>query len=43
MPLAAEILQNPGLEHLLLECLERPVQAIAFFQRNLDHCSSEVK
>jgi hypothetical protein len=43
MPLPAEILQDPGLEHLLLECLERPIQAVALFQRNLDHCNSEVK
>src|SRR5688500_7233567 len=40
MPLPAKILQDPRTEHLLLERLERPVQAVAVLENYFDHeCS----
>src|SRR5688500_10021503 len=37
VPLAAEVLQETGALHLLLEGLERPLDAVAFVQRDFDH------
>src|SRR5438309_10129120 len=37
VPLLAQILQDPGLGDASLEHLERPIQAVAFFDFDLDH------
>src|SRR5687768_13060467 len=40
MPLPAKILEDPRTEHLLLERLERPIQAVAVLENYFDHeCS----
>ena len=35
--LLSEVLQDPRLRDLALERLERPIEAIALFEMNLDH------
>src|SRR5687768_16517313 len=43
VPLLAKILQDPRLENLLLERLERPVQAVGLAQCDFDHLTSEAE
>src|SRR5688500_18778863 len=40
MPASTEILQDPGLQQILLEHLERPVEAVVLIQLDFDHWDS---